>query len=107
MPPGVPTSGPWLASLKAHLGVQGDHPNVSRILEILRKKEAGGEITIEERKEFLVLNDELHCAHQFLYGSRIQPTGELVCYPRIPSREKIRAAVDKLFDDGGSQETMR
>jgi hypothetical protein len=97
MHPGVPPSSPWLSSIKAHLHVEEDHPNVVRILQILRKGEAGEKITIEEHKEFLVLNDELLCAHQFLYGSRIRPTGELVRYPRMPTREQISAAVNLNF----------
>jgi hypothetical protein len=98
MLPGVPPSSPWLSSVKAHLEIEDDHPNVVRILEILRKKEAGGKITIQEHKEFLVLNDELNSAHEFLYGNRIYPTGELVSYLKIPTREQIAAAVDWLFD---------
>ena len=54
---------------------------------------------MEEHKEFLVLNDELLSAHQFLYGSRVHPIGELVSYPRMPTREQISAAVDLLFGE--------
>jgi hypothetical protein len=96
--PGVPPSKAWLSSVKTHLGIEEDHPNVMRVLEILRKKEAEGEISIEEHKEFIVLNDELHSAHQFLHGSRIYPTGELVSYPRMPTREQLVAVADWLFD---------
>jgi hypothetical protein len=62
------------------------------------KPEGGSELTIEENKEFLLLNDELLAAHEFLHGKRIQPTGELVCYPPMPSRERIAAAINWLFE---------
>jgi hypothetical protein len=97
MTPGVPPSKPWLDGIKG-LGIEEDHPNVVRILEILQKKEAGGEITIEECKEFHLLNEELLSAYDFLYGQRIQPTGELVCYPPIPSKERMAAAIDWMFE---------
>jgi hypothetical protein len=52
-------------------------PDVARILEILRKKEATGEITVAEHEEFFVLNDELLGAHEFIHGKIIHPTGEV------------------------------
>jgi hypothetical protein len=85
MLPGVPPSKAWLDGAKAFLGIKEVHPKVTRILEILRKKEAG-EITIEEHKEFLFLNDELLVAHEAIHGKTIQPSGEVAYYPETPPR---------------------
>jgi hypothetical protein len=98
MLPGIPPSEPWLAGITGFCGIKEDHPSVVRILEILRKKEATGEATVAERKEFHVLNDELHSAHEFIHGKIIHPTGEVAYYPPLPTREKIVAAVDAFFE---------
>ena len=95
--PRVPPSEPWLDSAKAHFGADENHPNVIRILEILRKKEAG-DITIEEHKEFLILNDELTEAHEAIHGKRLYPSGEIISYPKAHTREEIAATVDWMFD---------
>jgi hypothetical protein len=82
MLPYVPSSEHWLASAKTHFGLSEDHPKVARIWEILRKKEAG-EITLQEHKEFQVLNDQLTNAHEFLYGKKMYPSGEVAYYPEM------------------------
>jgi polyhydroxyalkanoate synthesis regulator phasin len=87
MLPYLPRSEHWLASAKTHFGLTEDHPKGARILEILRKKEAG-DITIEEHKEFLILNDELLEAHEAIHGRRL----------KAHTREEIAAAVDWMFD---------
>lgn len=97
MLPYVPNSETWLTSAKTYLGLSENHPKVARILEILRKKEAG-EMTVEEHKEFFVLNDQLTSAHEFLFGKKMYPTGEVFSYPEMPTREQIAGAVDWLFD---------
>jgi hypothetical protein len=97
MLPYVPGSETWLASAKTYFGLSESHPKVARILEILRKKEAG-EITVQEHKEFFVLNDQLTNAHEFLYGKKIYPTGEVAYYPEMHTKEQIAGAVDWLFD---------
>jgi hypothetical protein len=97
MLPYVPGSETWLTSAKTYLGLSEDHPKVARILEILRKKESG-EITVQEHKEFFLLNDQLTSAHEFLYGKKIYPSGEVDSYPEIPTREQIAGAVDWMFD---------
>jgi len=98
MLPGVPPSEPWLAGITGFCGIKEDHPSVARILEILRKKEGTGEVTVAERKEFLVLNDELLAAHEFIHGKIIHPTGEVAYYPPLPVRERIVAAIDAFFE---------
>jgi hypothetical protein len=65
--PDLAPSEAWLFSAKAFLGLDENHPKVARILEIIRKKEAG-EITIEEHKEFVLLKTELEIVH----GKRTQ-----------------------------------
>jgi hypothetical protein len=45
MLPYIPSSETWLSGAKRYYGLTEDHPKVARILEILRKKEAG-EITL-------------------------------------------------------------
>jgi hypothetical protein len=97
MLPGIPPSEPWFEGITGFCGVKGDHPNVVRILEILRKKEATREITVAEHKEFFVLNDELLGAHEFIHGKIIHPTGEVTYYPPLPVREQIVAAIEALF----------
>jgi hypothetical protein len=100
MLPGIPPSEPWLAGITAFCGIKEDHPSVMRILEILRKKEGAGEITLTERKEFFVLNDELLGAHEFIHGKIIHPTGEVAYYPPLPVREQIVAAIEAFFEHG-------
>lgn len=56
--PGLDPHEALLLSAKSVMGFDENHPKVARILEILRKKEAG-EITIEEHKEFVLLRTEL------------------------------------------------
>ncbi len=97
MLPYVPGSEHWLASAKTHLGLSESHPKVARILEILRKKEAG-EITVQEYKEFFALNDQLTNAHAFLYGQKMYPSGEVFSYPEMHTKEQIAGAVDWMFD---------
>ena len=87
MLPYVPHSETWLTSAKTYFGLSENHPKVARNLEILRKKETG-EITVQEHKEFFVLNDQLTSAHEFLYGKKIYPTGEVDSYPEMPTRDK-------------------
>jgi hypothetical protein len=96
---GVPPSKPWLAGITRSFGIREDHPSVVRILEILQKKEATGDVTVAERKEFHVLNDELLEAHEFIHGKIIHPTGEVAYYPPLPVREKIVSAVDKMIEE--------
>jgi hypothetical protein len=93
MLPSVPHSKPWLAGAKAHFAADENHPNVIRILEILRKKEAG-DITIEEHKEFLILNDELTEAYETIHGRRLYPSGEIISYPKAHTREGIASESD-------------
>jgi hypothetical protein len=93
MLPYVPHTETWLTTAKTYFGLSENHPKVARILEILRKKEAG-EITVQERKEFFVLNDQLTSAHEFLYGKKIYPTGEICSYPEMSTREEISGSVD-------------
>jgi hypothetical protein len=50
-----------------------------------------------------LLNDELLSAHQFLYGSRIHPTGELASYPRMPTREEMVGAINWIFDGDANE----
>jgi hypothetical protein len=102
---GVPPSKPWLDEIKAFTGIEETHPHVVRILEILRKKEAGGEITAEENKEFLILNDELIAAHEFIHGKKIYPSGEIDSYPEMPSRAQTVAAVNYMFDQDENEAT--
>lgn len=97
MLPYVPPSETWLTSAKTYFGFSENHPKVARILKILRKKEAG-EITLQEHKEFFVLNDQLTNAHEFLYGKKIYPGGEVDSYPEMHTREQIAGAVDWMFD---------
>jgi hypothetical protein len=98
MLPGIPPSEPWLKGITGFCGIKEEHPSVVRILEILRKKEAAGEITFAEQKEFFVLNDELLGAHEFIHGKIIHPTGEVAYYPPLQTREQIVAVIDALFE---------
>jgi hypothetical protein len=94
---GVIPSKTFLGGIKV-MGISENHPSVIRILEILRKKEASGDITADELKEFYVLNDELNAAYEFIHGKKIYPSGEIDSYPRMPSREQIVAAVNYFFE---------
>jgi len=68
--PGVPPSGSWLVAAKQWFGVDENDPQVARIMEILRKKESS-EITVDEHKEFLRLNDEITPAWEAARGKLI------------------------------------
>jgi hypothetical protein len=72
--PGLPPCEEWLAGARAGFGVDESDPKVARIVVILRKKETG-EITIEEYKEFLSLNDELILGHEAVHGKKIHSSG--------------------------------
>ena len=98
MLPGIPPSEPWLAGITGFCGIKEDHPSVVSILEILRNKEAAGEVAVAEYKEFFVLNDELLAAHEFIHGKIIHPTGKVAYYPPLPVREQIVAAIEAFFE---------
>ena len=74
MVPSVPPSKAWLAGARAGFGVAETDPKVARIVEILRKNETG-EITVEEHKEFLSLNDKIILGHEAVHGKRIHSSG--------------------------------
>jgi hypothetical protein len=97
MVPGVPPSKAWLVGARAGFGVDQSDPKVARIVEILGEKEVG-EITIEEHKEFLLLNDELIIDYEAVHGKRIHPGGELVQGYKKLTREELVAAIDRLFE---------
>jgi hypothetical protein len=69
----------------------------SRVFSKSREKEAGQEVTREEHKEYLLLNDELAFAYAAVHGKRIYPSGEHIRV-RIPTREETIAAIDRLFE---------
>jgi len=94
---GVPPSKAWLAEARAGFGVALSDPKVARIVDILKKKE-GGEITIEEHKEFLLLNDDLIIDYEAVHGKRIHPGGGIVHGYKKPTREELVAAIDRLFE---------
>jgi hypothetical protein len=71
MLPFVPLASSGLPARKHILA----HMRITR--GILRKKEAG-DITIEERKEFLILDGELTEAHESIDGKRLYPSGEII-----------------------------
>lgn len=88
--PNVPPSAPWLAGAKKWFRVDEDDPKVTRILEILRKKESG-EITVEEHKEFLRLNDEITPAWEAARGKLISIYAKPVTvreFSKLPTHEE-------------------
>jgi hypothetical protein len=105
MSPRVPPSKAWLDGIKGFMGISENHPSVIRILDILRNTEADGEITTEERKEFHLLDDELHSAHEFIHGKIIYPTGEVAYYPKMYSRAELAYAIDRVFELEEARET--
>jgi hypothetical protein len=72
--PTLPPRLPWLAGAKAGFGIDESNPVVVRILEILHRNEISP-VSVEEQREFWVLNDELIDAHEAIHGKRIHFSG--------------------------------
>jgi len=95
MLPQLPPSKPWLAGAKAGLGADENNPRVQRMLAILRRHEIAP-VSIEEQKEFFLLNDELILDHEAIHGRRIHPSGEIVESGPTPTREQLIAAIERI-----------